>query len=122
MKMRTCFTWVCLAQTLVLAPGIRATESPAWHQALKSTVLSEGQALAEVHRYLAERVPVVPALTSASDWQAEAARLRKEVLARVVYRGRAAQWRDAPTRVEWLDTIPGGPGYHIRKLLSLIHI
>ncbi|PHX70279.1 MAG: hypothetical protein CK548_09825, partial [Opitutia bacterium] len=28
----------------------------------------------------------------------------------------ARVWRDAKARVEWLDTLPGGPGYTIRKL------
>ena len=38
------------------------------------------------------------------------------MLERIVYRGEAARWRDAETKVEWLDTIEGGPGYRIRKL------
>src|SRR5262249_9572168 len=33
-----------------------------------------------------------------------------------IFRGRAAEWRDAKTKIEWLDTIPGGPGYRIRKV------
>jgi hypothetical protein len=37
------------------------------------------------------------------------------VLEQIVFRGAAAGWRDAPCRVEWLDTIAGGPGYRIRK-------
>ena len=41
--------------------------------------------------------------------------IRQAVLERIVYRGEAA-WRDAPVKVEWLDTIAGGPGYRIRKL------
>ena len=28
----------------------------------------------------------------------------------------AAAWRGAKTKVEWFDTIEGGPGYRIRKL------
>ena len=29
---------------------------------------------------------------------------------------RRPDWRDAATKVEWLETIDGGPGYRIRKL------
>ena len=42
--------------------------------------------------------------------------MRSETLGRVVYRGEAAKWRGAPTRVEWQEAIAGGPGYRIRKL------
>src|SRR6185436_5101593 len=45
-----------------------------------------------------------------------AGRLRRETFKRVIFRGEAARWRDAKTKVEWLDTIDGGPGYRIRKL------
>jgi hypothetical protein len=38
------------------------------------------------------------------------------VLDDVVFRGEAATWRDAPSRVEWLETLDTGPGYHVRKL------
>ncbi len=59
---------------------------------------------------------VAAGTAAAAAWEAEARRLRVEVLQKVVYRGEAARWRDAPARVEWLQTIPGGPGYHIKKL------
>src|SRR5262249_49094346 len=45
-----------------------------------------------------------------------AAATRAAVLDKVVYRGEAAAWRDAQTKVEWQDTIKGGPGYRIKKL------
>ena len=32
----------------------------------------------------------------------------------MIFRGEAAKWRDAPTRVEWLDTLPGN-GYRVKK-------
>ena len=44
-----------------------------------------------------------------------AERLRRDVLEQIVFRGRAKEWRDARCGVAWLDTIPGGPGYQIRK-------
>ena len=38
------------------------------------------------------------------------------MLDRGVFRGKAAEWRKTHGRVEWLDTIAGGPGYRIKKL------
>jgi len=90
--------------------------------------------MTEVQRYCEARVPAMPevghhpqegtdrrwapseAWSGAARWQAEAARLRAAVLDRIVYRGEAAKWRDAPAKVEWLETIKGGPGYRIKKL------
>jgi dienelactone hydrolase len=70
----------------------------------------------EVAAYCEARVPAMPKVETAAAWEAEAQRLRQAVLDRVVFRGEAARWRDALTKVQWLDTIPGGPGYRIKKL------
>lgn len=83
---------------------------------LKHEIIGDELPLLEVQRYVESRVPKVPACETASQWQAEAERLRQAILDRVVFRGAAAAWRDAPAKVEWLDTIPGGPGYRIKKL------
>ncbi|MCX6915809.1 MAG: hypothetical protein NT167_22645 [Verrucomicrobia bacterium] len=72
--------------------------------------------LSEVQDYIEPRVPEMPPLTSAKDWTRLATRLREDVLKRVVLRGEAARWSATPSKVEWRETIPGGPGYHIRKL------
>src|SRR5207247_547584 len=60
--------------------------------------------------------PARPQAKTAAEWEQHAERVRAGVLEKVVYRGAAAGWRDAKTKVEWLDTIPGGPGYRIKKL------
>lgn len=72
--------------------------------------------LAEVQNYTENRVSLMPPVKSAADWEQEAARLRRETLDGVIFRGEARAWRTARTKVEWLDTIPGGTGYSIRKL------
>lgn len=72
--------------------------------------------LAEVQNYTENRVPLMPPAKSAAEWEQEAARLRRETLDGVIFRGEARAWRTARTKVEWLDTIPGGTGYSIRKL------
>lgn len=92
------------AQTNVLAP------------LLARDIIGPNLALAEVQAYTEDRVPLMPPLKSAAEWEKEAARLRRTALDEVIFRGEARAWRDAKTKVEWLDTIPGGAGYSIRKL------
>ncbi len=70
----------------------------------------------EVQEYLMARVPPMPESQTAADWQKYADRVRQETLDNVVFKGAAAEWRKIPTKVEWLETINGGPGYKIRKL------
>ena len=95
---------------------------------LKREIVGPVLPMTEVQRYCEARVPAMPEvghhpqegtdrrLVGAAQWEAEAARLRAEVLKRIVYGGEAARWRDAPAKVEWLETIKGGPGYRIKKL------
>lgn len=92
------------AQTNVLAP------------LLARDIIGPNLALAEVQAYTEDRVPLMPPLKSAAEWEKEATRLRREALDEVIFRGEARAWREAKTKIEWLDTIPGGPGYSIRKL------
>jgi len=92
------------AQTNVLAP------------LLARDIIGPNLALAEVQAYTEDRVPLMPPLKSAAEWEKEATRLRRTALDDVIFRGEARAWRDAKTKIEWLDTIPGGPGYSIRKL------
>jgi len=72
--------------------------------------------MAEVETYCEARVPLVPAVKTTAEWEAHAGALRAGMFQKVVFCGEAARWRDAATKVEWLDTIPGGPGYRIKRL------
>ena len=72
--------------------------------------------LVEVRMFAEEKVPRMPEVRDLDDWRRQADRMRAEALRKVVYRGEAAKWREAPTRVEWRETIAGGPGYRIKKL------
>jgi hypothetical protein len=83
---------------------------------LKQEVVGEALPLAELRRFCDARIPRMRTYQTAAEWEADAERLRKDVLEKVVFRGEAARWRKSPLKVEWLDTIPGGPGYRIRKL------
>jgi len=98
------------------AVSLRAADQRDLQALLKRDIIGSALPLAEAQRYCEARVPRMPQVKTAAQWQAEADRLRAAVLAQIVYRGAAANWRDAQTKVEWLETIPGGPGYRIKKL------
>jgi hypothetical protein len=79
-------------------------------------VLADGQLLAEMRKFCDRRIAVMPHDISWKSWQREAERVRRGVLDAVVFRGVPSAWRDSTRRIEWLDAIPGGPGYRIKKL------
>ena len=83
---------------------------------LQHEIVGADLPMTEVQWYCDERVPAMPDVQTMDQWEQAAAQMRATVLEGIVYRGEAAQWRDAAVKVEWLDTIAGGPGYHIRKL------
>ena len=83
---------------------------------LSRPILDTNLPLAEVQAFTEYRVPLVPKVGSAREWETLANQMRRDTLEHVVFRGEAAQWRKAKTKVVWLETIDGGPGYHIRKL------
>lgn len=104
-----------LVATLIFLPAVsRAQDEVA--ALLKREIIGGELPLAEVQRYVEHRVPQMRTWETADQWQAEAERLRQAVLEQVVFRGTAARWRDAETRVQWLEVIGGGPGYRIKKL------
>jgi hypothetical protein len=83
---------------------------------LRHEIVGHVLPLAEIQRFCERRVPRLESYKSAAEWEAAVVRLRQQVLDGVVFRGQAAAWRRTPQRVEWLETIPGGPGYRIKKL------
>jgi dienelactone hydrolase len=83
---------------------------------LSRPIISADLGLAEVRLFAEAKVSRMPEIKDLASWQALADRMRRETLDNVVYRGEAKKWREAPTRVEWQETIEGGPGYRIKKL------
>jgi hypothetical protein len=110
-------SWIA-AMTLLLAgtAGLSAADKADLPAILGRQILSPRQPQTEVEQFVAARLPPMPRIKTAAEWDKHANRIRAKVLKRVVYRGEAAAWRDAKTRVEWLGTIKGGPGYRIKKL------
>jgi dienelactone hydrolase len=107
--------WIGLVLACFTFP-LPADDGATIEQLLGREIIGPDLAMSQVQDYTEARVPPMPAVGSVADWERFAEATRRDVLDRVVYRGKAAQWRDADTKVEWLDTIPGGPGYRIKKL------
>jgi dienelactone hydrolase len=78
--------------------------------------LLDGTADREARLFAAARLPALPPHADRAGWESDAAALRAALQERVTAFGEAADWPAAPVRVEWLDSIEGGPGYRIRKV------
>lgn len=109
------FTLPALALVLACANSILAAEDPL-KDLLAKPILDGETVQSEVQAFLDARVPKMPQVASQEEWEKLAAKMRAETLEKVVFRGEAAKWRDAPGKVEWLETIEGGDGYKIKKL------
>lgn len=83
---------------------------------LSQQVIDPQLPLKEVQAYAESRILPMPEVSTVAEWEAYADATRKAVLDKVVFAGGAKAWRSLSTQVEWLETIEGGPGYHIRKL------
>ncbi len=102
---------------VVLARTLLASADTADVQALlNKEIIGPRQSLLDATELIDSRVPRMPDLKTAEEWQRHADKLRAAVLENVVFRGEAAKWREGKTKVEWLETIDGGPGYRIKKL------
>jgi dienelactone hydrolase len=110
----TRFSILCVS--IFLPAAVLAADSSDLQKTIERPILASGQTLAETQKFCASKIPPLPEVKSAAEWEPLANQIRQEVLARAVYRGEAAKWRDAKLGVEWLETIPGGQGYRIRKL------
>ena len=105
------------------ADAQQASPSPA-HQSsseladfLGVRIFPDSPQVAEAQGYIEKRIPILPQFKSKDVWLRYSNQLRQDLLDKIIFRGElAAQWRTAKTKVEWLETIPGGPGYHIRKV------
>jgi hypothetical protein len=105
-----------VASAVVLTPVRSPADDPdALKKLLARPVLIDRTTLTELQEFLEARIPTLEPPATADEWAKESARLREEVLARVVFRGEAAHWKAAKTRVEELETT-AGDGYRLKKL------
>ena len=98
------------------SPPVHAADPSFLEAALKREIIGAATSMNEAQAFADARVPRMPEVKTADQWRKLAASIRESVLSQVVFRGEAASWRDAETKVEWLETIAGGPGYRIKKL------
>jgi dienelactone hydrolase len=104
-----------LAQPSFIANPAPLTEA-AITAALSEKIIGPDLALEEVRVFNETRVPDMPRVRTAAEWQAKAAQMRKDVLDKVIFRGSAAAWRNTPLKIQWGDTLENLPGYRIKKL------
>jgi hypothetical protein len=98
------------------ADSFAADEKSAVAEALSRKLLSPAIPMQEIKDFVDAHLLPMPEPKTVADWERYASRVRKEALDRVIFHGEAAKWRALPTRVEWQQTIDGGPGYKIKKL------
>ena len=111
-------SWAAMIVALAASDGSGADGPPSAFvgEVLGRRIIGPDLDLTEVRMFAEEKVSRMPEVRDLADWRDQADRMRSETLGRVVYRGEAAKWRGAPTRVEWQEAIAGGPGYRTRKL------
>jgi len=106
-----------LLLTLLSVSATYADDKPQDLAALLARpIISSDVPVAEVRKFIEPRIPTIPSIEKLSDWKSLADQIRQDTFDKVVFRGEAAKWRNEETKIEWLDTIEGGPGYKIRKL------
>jgi hypothetical protein len=110
-----------LLSVLLAAPAVAADPSPVG-DFLKRPLLPADEVTLEVRDHVRPKIPRLEPpgsdkspVKTAADWEEKSDRLRRDALSKVVFRGLAANWRDAKTRVEWLDST-AEPGYKLKKL------
>ncbi len=113
--MRAALLCLILALTLpaFAAEKLDPKKVAAW---LEQPILEPNTTLKETQAYCRSKVRPWAEFQSVAEWEKARDQIRADVLKHVVFRGEAAQWRDAKLGVEYFDTIEGGPGYAIRKL------
>ena len=99
---------------LLLAPALAAADFSWLDAALSQPILQPHEATIEAQVHFGARVKPIPPIADRRQWDRYAQDLRGQILDRVVFRGEAAKWRDLPTKVEWLDALPG-TGYRVVK-------
>jgi predicted amidohydrolase/dienelactone hydrolase len=103
-------------QVRMLETSAPHTAEPGLAALLGRRIISPQLTQMELRNFAEARTPRVPQVRNKADWDKHAQHLRDALLDQVVFRGQAKAWRDAALKVEWLETIPGGPGYRIKKL------
>ncbi|HEV3145526.1 MAG TPA: acetylxylan esterase [Gemmataceae bacterium] len=113
--MRTACSLLVFASLNFFSTAPAQEKSPvlAW---LGHSIVGTDDTRVELLDYIERKVPRMPEVKTAAEWQKADRDYRQRVLDEVIFRGQAISWRDAKVGVEWSETISGGEGYRIRKL------
>jgi hypothetical protein len=104
---------------VVLIPGFLAATptTQELEQELGAPILDPGQPLEETRVFIEKRVPTVPDIKDPEEWQAYSAKLRHDILDKVVFRGTLAPfWQKQPSKIVYSETLSPSPDYTIQKL------
>ena len=113
--MRFCLIVSCCL--ILVTNGVSFSAEPLDLKAeLSRPIITPETSLEETQVYLERRIPRLPEVKTAKEWDSLAAKWRQEVLDKVVFRGEAAKWRDHPLSVEYVGEPLRGPGYIVKKL------
>jgi hypothetical protein len=102
--------------TSLIIINVASAQDAGLAELLKRPILEKGHTLAETQSFCEKRVPRLPEIKDPAAWTDYVKKTREAVLANVVFRGAAAKWRDYQGKIDWLETIPGGPGYRLKKV------
>src|SRR5437773_10255505 len=93
----------CLLLILCLCVPLppRAADADDLKALLSREIVGPRQARLDVEEFVRQRVPRIPKPATADAWHKEAARIRADVLDKVIFRGEAARWREAKLGVQW---------------------
>jgi hypothetical protein len=105
-------TLLSLSVTLLLS----SQEPQDLKKLLSREIIGPHRGMDDVQAYIDLRLAAVPDAGNVAEWEKIAAKMRADTLSKVVLRGEAAKWAQAPTTVEWMGDLEGGPGYKLRKL------
>jgi dienelactone hydrolase len=83
--------------------------------ALQAPVQSPEVTYFQLQRYLMKRISVPQVPSRPEEWVVEAGKLRKHVLADVIYHGWPRNWVEAAPHFEQVEVIETGKGYRLRK-------
>src|SRR5438445_627104 len=102
--------------SLLLPAFARAAEPSPVEAFLKKEIIGPRTALTETQEYLDAKIPRLVVPKTVAEWERESQKMRDRILKEVVFRGEAAKWRDAKTKVETLELVKGTDGYTLKKI------
>jgi hypothetical protein len=107
-----------LAASAALLLGTTVARAEDLAELINHEIIGPQLSLAEVKAYTVARVAPLPKFETPGEWLIYGDETRKKVFENVIFRGAAAQWRDAKVRVQWQGEVevPEGAGYRIKKL------